>query len=270
MLNIDLKNRVAIVTGVSGGIGAGVATVLAQAGCHVAGCARTPASDKKANTFITSVEKHGRKAFYRSVDVTKPDQIRVFVQEVADIFDGIDIVVSNAGVNVFKGVNKCTDNEWSENIDLNLASHWHLAKACHPWLEQSMAGVFQIMTSNQAYATIPGCFPYNVTKTALTGMVRAMAIEWGPSVRVVGIAPGFIETPGNDTWFNAFPDSEAERQRTIDLHPAGKLGTVGEIGAWCAFLASDYAAFATGSTFLIDGGMSAMLGSSVKHNREIN
>lgn len=259
MLSINLKNRVAIVTGVSSGIGAGVAAILAQAGCHVAGCARTPETAQAAIDFTVSVEKHERKAFYRSVDVTKSDQIEAFVAEATELFGGIDIVVSNAGVNVFKGVNKCTDEQWTQNMKLNLASHWHLAKACHPWLAKSRSGVFQIMTSNHAYATIPGCFPYNVTKTALTGMVRAMAIEWGPLVRVLGLAPGFIETSGNDKWFNSFPDSEAERRRTIDLHPAGKLGTVAEIGAWCAFMASDYAAFATGSTYLIDGGRSALL-----------
>jgi NAD(P)-dependent dehydrogenase (short-subunit alcohol dehydrogenase family) len=90
-------------------------------------------------------------------------------------------------------------------------------------------------------------------------LVRALAIEWGPSIRVIGIAPGFIETSGNDKWFESFPDAEAEHQRTISLHPAGKLGTAEEVGAWCAFLASDFAAFATGATYLIDGGRSALM-----------
>ncbi len=259
MLPIELKDKVAIVTGVSSGIGAGVAKVLAQAGCHVAGCGRTSESDTRATAFVSSVVNQGRRTFYQSVDVTKPGQIKSFISKVGELFDRIDLVVSNAGANVFKGAEQCTGEEWTQNIDLNLASHWHLAKACKPWLEKSGSGVFEVMTSNHAYSSIPGCFPYNVTKTALTGLVRALAIEWGPAIRVVGIAPGFIDTPGNDQWFNSFTDPEKERKRTIKLHPVGKLGSVDEIGALCAFLASDYAGFITGVTYLVDGGRSALM-----------
>ncbi len=258
-MSINLSNKVAVVTGVSSGIGAGVAQVLSQAGCHVAGCALSPENDEGALAFVKSVEANGQQAYYQYTDVTMPDQITSFIEQVVKVFGRIDIVISNAGANVFKGAEKCTDEEWLQNINLNLTSHWHLGRVCKPWLEKSEKGVFEVMASNHAYASIPGCFPYNVTKTALTGLVRALAIEWGPSVRVVGIAPGFIETPGNDKWFASFADSNAERQRTIALHPAGKLGSTKEIGGWCAFLASDFAAFATGTTYLIDGGRSALL-----------
>jgi len=119
--------------------------------------------------------------------------------------------------------------------------------------------VIILMTSNHAYATIPGCFPYNVTKTALTGLVRSLSVEWGPAVRTVGIAPGFIETKASEEWFDSFSDAEAERQRTISLHPVKRLGTPAEVGAWCVFLASDYAGFASGTTYLLDGGRSAVM-----------
>ncbi len=105
----------------------------------------------------------------------------------------------------------------------------------------------------------PGCFPYNVTKTALTGLVRSLAIEWGPNIRTVGLAPGFIDTEGNQKWFDSFPDAEKERQRTIDMHPVKKIGTPEEVGAWCVFLSSEYASFASGTTYLLDGGRSALM-----------
>jgi NAD(P)-dependent dehydrogenase (short-subunit alcohol dehydrogenase family) len=126
-------------------------------------------------------------------------------------------------------------------------------------LKESNNGVIIVMTSNHAYHSIPGCFPYNVTKTALTGLVRALAIEWGPDIRVVGLAPGFIQTEGGEVWFESFADPEAEKDKTIKRHPAGKLGTVEEVGAFCAFLASDYARFITGTTYLMDGGRSAIM-----------
>ena len=258
-LIIDLESRTAIVTGVTSGIGLGVAAMLAKAGCNIAGCGRSAADSTGAFMFKEKVEQWGKRSYYQQADVTKSEDLENFVKSTAEIFKGIDIVVSNAGINVFEGVAECSDQRWEENIDLNLASHWRISKCSRPYLEKSKNGVIIIMTSNHAFSTIPGCFPYNVTKTALTGLVRSIAIEWGPKVRAVGLAPGFIQTPGNDAWFDSFPDPEAERKRTIDLHPVKRLGTVEEVGAFCAFLASEFAAFVSGSTFLMDGGRSALM-----------
>lgn len=258
-LAIDLKGRVALVTGATSGIGAGVARLLAQAGADVAGCGMSARESEKASAFESAITAAGRRALYRKADVGNAGDLESLVHAVVSEFGRIDILVSSAGRNVFEGSENCSEADWSRNIDLNLASHWRLAKLCKPYLEASGRGVVQIMTSNHAWATIPGCFPYNVTKTALTGLVRSLAIEWGPRIRVVGIAPGFIETPGNDEWFTTFSDPAKERARTIQSHPVGKLGTCEEIGAWSAFLASDFAGFATGTTYLIDGGRLALL-----------
>ena len=116
-----------------------------------------------------------------------------------------------------------------------------------------------LMTTKHAYSSIPGCFPYNVTKTAITGLVRSLAIEWGPDIRIVGIAPGFIDTAGNDTWFHSFPNATAERERTIALHPIKQIGTVEEVGALCVYLSSSMARFIDGTTILMDGGRSALM-----------
>ena len=181
------------------------------------------------------------------------------VRKVIDTFGRLDILVSNAGMNVFEGAEHCDEEHWRYNLDLNLASHWRLAKLCRPYLKQTKEGVILLMTSNHAFCTIPGCFPYNVTKTAITGLVHSLAIEWGPEIRTVGVAPGFIDTAGNDTWFNSFPDANAERQRTIDHHPVKKLGTAEEVGALCVYLASPIACFISGTTVLMDGGRSALM-----------
>lgn len=101
------------------------------------------------------------------------------MQEVIATFGRLDIVVSNAGMNVFEGAAECSESRWAYNLDLNLASHWRLARIAKPYLEQSGNGVILLMTSNHAFCSIPGCFPYNVTKTAITGLVRSLTIEWG-------------------------------------------------------------------------------------------
>lgn len=259
MLEINLRNKVALVTGISSGIGKGLAKMLARAGCSVSGCALEEVNDASVQEFFETARVNETEALYTQADVTQKADLEQLVKNTIEKFGKIDILVSNAGANVFKGAEKCTDEDWMYNHQLNLSSHWILSKLCKPHLEQSDNGVIVIMASNHAFSSIPGCFPYNVSKTALTGLVRSLAMEWGPMIRTVGIAPGFIETPGNDKWFESFPDAEAERQRTIKLHPAGKLGTVEEVGAFCAYLASEFAAFITGTTYLIDGGRSALM-----------
>jgi NAD(P)-dependent dehydrogenase (short-subunit alcohol dehydrogenase family) len=257
-LEINLENKVALITGVTSGIGAAIATVFAKAGAHVAGCGMHESISEEAKKFVNSVNDFKQEALYLKADVTVADDLQNLVQQTIDRFGKIDVLITNAGANVFEGAENCSEEAWFKNHELNLASHWRIAKLCKPWLDKSH-GVIIIMTSNHAYSSIPGCFPYNVTKTALTGLVRSLAIEWGPSIRTVGIAPGFIDTPGNQNWFDSFADAGKERQRTIDLHPVKKIGSPEEVGAWCVFLASEYASFASGVTYLLDGGRSALL-----------
>mgnify|MGYP002969499816 FL=1 len=196
---------------------------------------------------------------YVQADVTVAADLERMVKTVVETFGRIDVLVSNSGMNVFKGAAGCSEEDWEYNMNLNLASHWRLAKLCKPYLVKSDDGVILLMTSNHAYYTIPGCFPYNVAKTAIKGLVQSLAIEWGPAIRTIGIAPGFIDTAGNDTWFNSFPDPQSERQRTIDMHPVKRIGTTDEVGALCVFLASNYARFMSGNTILMDGGRSALM-----------
>ncbi|NQX67227.1 SDR family oxidoreductase [Paenibacillus alba] len=256
-LNIDLNGQVAIITGASGGIGLGAARMLAKAGAFVAACARESSPEWKQ--FELEQLASGKPCLFTEIDITDDKSVRSFVQMTVQQFGGIHILVSNAGANMFNGAADCEADLWQRNMDLNLKSHWMMSQCCKPYLEQSASGVIVIMTSNHAIATIPGCFPYNVAKTALTGLVRSLAVEWGPSIRTVGIAPGFIDTPGNDAWFQSFPDPQTEREQTVQRHPVGRLGTPEEIGAFCAFLASSYASFASGCTYVVDGGRTALL-----------
>lgn len=257
--NIDLTGKVVLITGVSSGIGLGTAQEFARAGAYIAGCSRKPEHDESAEAYRIAIESEGAQALYVQADVTRQEDLAALVQKVIGRFGRIDILVSNAGMNVFEGTETCSEERWAYNLDLNLASHWRLAKLCKPYLERNGEGVILLMTSNHAFSSIPGCFPYNVTKTAITGLVRSLAIEWGHKIRTVGVAPGFIDTAGNDTWFDSFPDPEAERQRTIGLHPVKRIGTVQEVGALCVYLASPLARFISGTTILMDGGRSALM-----------
>jgi NAD(P)-dependent dehydrogenase (short-subunit alcohol dehydrogenase family) len=258
-LTIDLSNYRALVTGVSSGIGAGIADMLAQAGCDLAGCGLESADSEEVQRFVATVERHGRSAFYQSLDISDAKSARAFVDRAAAQLGGLDILVSNAGRNFFKGVEKATDTDWESNISLNLAAHWRLAQAAKPYLHQARAPVIIIITSNHALYTMPNSFPYNVAKAGLVAMVQSLAIEWGPHIRAVGIAPGFIDTPLAEAWFNGFPDPDAKRKQIEELHPVGRLGTPYDVGALCVFLCSRLAGNISGNTILIDGGRSAVM-----------
>jgi NAD(P)-dependent dehydrogenase (short-subunit alcohol dehydrogenase family) len=257
-LDLNFSGKLVLITGVTSGIGAGVAAMFARAGASVAGCGTQTEDSPPAIRFLQEAEARQTEALYVQADVTGEAQLEDFVKKALQRFGRIDVLVSNAGVNIFTDPSSCTEEDWQYNAELNLASHWRLARLCRPHLEKRQ-GVIIIMASNHAYATLPGCFPYNVTKTALTGLVRALAVEWGPAIRTVGLAPGFIETEASRRWFDGFPDAVAERRRTINLHPVKRLGTPEEVGGYCVFLASEYASFASGATYLLDGGRSAVM-----------
>lgn len=259
MLPISLDGQVALVTGVTSGIGAGIATALATAGCDVVGCATSSEQDAGAQRFLRAVEDAGREARYVVADVTRPGDLARLTAAAGGLRGRIDVLVSNAGRNVFEGAAECTDDEWDACMELDLAAHWKLARHARPWMDRADHPVVLVVSSNHAFRTIPGCFPYNVAKAGLTALIQSLAIEWGPKYRAVGIAPGFIDTPINTAWFAKFPDPALERRRTEARHPVGRLGTVEEIGALCAFLASAHAGFITGTTFIVDGGRSALM-----------
>ena len=260
-LKINLENKTAFVSGVTRGIGAGIGSSLALAGCNVVGCGMSPEDSDSAGVFVASIEALGRKAHYFQGDLSQPDTAKNLMKRVGEQFAHLDVLVSNAGRNVFKGAELCSDEDWDFCMNLDLASHWRLSKAALPLMRKNEGGpgTIIVMGSNHAMNTIPGCFPYNVAKAGLLGLVQALAIEWGPEIRCVGIAPGFVDTPGTDSWFDSFPDPAAERTRTEKSHPVGRIGSVEEIGALCAFLASPFGGFISGTTLLADGGRSALM-----------
>lgn len=258
-LEIDLSNRRALLTGASSGIGLGIAAALAQAGCDIAGCGLEANDHAGAREFFSCVEAQGRRAFYQPLDLTDGPTTRAFVEWAAAQLGGIDYVISNAGANFNLGAERTTEASWNANFQLNLAAHWRIAQTAKPYLDLSPQSVVILNASNQSFRTISGAFPYNVAKAALPGMVQSLALEWGPHVRAVGIAPGFIDTPMNVEWFGRYPDPAAKRAQVEGVHPVGRIGTPQDVGALCAFLCSPLASFISGTTILIDGGRSARL-----------
>lgn len=254
-MTTQIPPRVVLITGASQGIGEAIARTFLQHGDIVIGCAFSTLEHAPGARKIR--EQYPNRFHYFSVDVTRTAAIKQFVSDAEQLHGRIDVVVSNAGKNVFKGID-CDESDWSYNLDLNLRSHWYLAKCARPALQKS-SGVILVITSNHAFSTMRGCAPYNITKRALLSLVQSLTIEWGPEIRTVGIAPGFIDTAGNQVWFDAHEDSRIAREKTVKKHPVGRLGRPDEVGELCLFLSSNKAGFIAGTTIVMDGGRSAIM-----------
>ncbi len=175
MLAIDLTDKIAVVTGSTQGLGLGITRMLAKAGCHVAGCGLDAPDSKQAKSFLETVRKERRSVYYEQVDLKKQDRIPQFITNAKEQLGSIDILISNAGKNMFSAPEESTLGFWEEDNHLNLRSHWLLSKACYEDLKTNN-GFILLMTSNHAYGTLLNCFPYNVSKAGIVGMVKALAI----------------------------------------------------------------------------------------------
>src|SRR5665647_3482621 len=151
---IDLSGKTVVITGVSMGIGAGIAKSYALANANIAGCALESYEDPKVKSFIETVKKEsGKPPLYVQADVTKKKDLNNFIQSSIEQFGDINILASNAGANVFKGTEHCSEEEWTYNMNLNLEPHWNLACLCKPYLEKDGNGIIIINTSSHSFNT---------------------------------------------------------------------------------------------------------------------
>ena len=238
-----LRNKVAIVTGSARGIGAAVATLFASEGAQVVGLDRQPA----ANNVDGVLNLTG--------DVTRPEQVAAAVATTLARFGHIDVLVNNAGVNVFSAPLELADSDWDRCLEVDLKAAWIVSKAVLPPMLAREAGNIVNIASVHGHRITPGSFPYPVAKHGLIGLTRALAIEYAArGIRVNSISPGFILTPQAEQWLAAQPDPAKERRRQEELLPCKRLGTPEEVAYTTLFLASDEARFINAADILIDGG----------------
>jgi len=251
-----LEGRVAIVTGAGRGIGAAIAARFAEAGARVVLAELDPA---RGAAGAAKLRQAGHEALAVQTDVGDPASVERMVATVAAHYGPPDVLVNNAGVNVFHDPLSMPFEEWERCFRVDLEGVWHCCRAVLPHLLAKGHGSIVNIASVHAVQIIPHCFPYPVAKHGLLGLTRALAIEYAArGVRVNAICPGYIETELSVDYWNTFPDPAAERQRAYRLHPPGRIGTPDEV-AWPAlFLASDEAGFVNGATLMVDGGRSVL------------
>ena len=250
-----LKNRIAIITGGSSGIGRGIALECAREGARVVVVDKqeTPLRGKYHETdtttpTVTEIEKLGTEGLFLQADVADDSQVAHVIQRTVEHFGGLDILVNNAGIHIPGGVQELSIADWDSVVGVNLRGIFVATKLALPLLKLSKFGRIIQIASVHAYGG--GAGPaYAPAKAAVVNMVRDTALEVGQfGITVNAICPGYVETAIQDY---LTPDQIEE---ALEKTALPRFGLPRDIGRAVVFLASDDAEWVTGASLLVDGG----------------
>jgi len=253
---MKLKDRVAIVTGGSKGIGKGVAEVFCDEGAKVVIVAN---GAKDGEETVAQIKAKGGDATFMKCDVSNEENVQAVVNETIELYTHIDILVNNAGIGTYKSILDCTSEEWDRCLAVNLKGYFLFSKYCIPHMQAIGKGSIINMSSVHAHASAKGTAPYCASKGAITALTRNMALDYGPVIRVNAIGPGWVLTPLIEDLFNSYDDPIAVKKEIEERQVMKRIGTPEDIGHACTFLASDQASFITGTQLFVDGGLTAIL-----------
>ncbi len=242
-----LDDRVAIVTGASSGIGVDFARALAEAGADVVLAARR--TDRLADTRVV-VEQAGRRALSVATDVSKPQDCQALVDAAMAEFGRVDVLVNNAGIGTAYPATRETPEQFTQVIDINLNGCYWMAQACGRVMQPGSSIVNISSVLGLTTAGLPQA-AYSASKAGLIGLTRDLAAQWTgrKGIRVNALAPGFFRSEMTDQ----YPEGYLEGQLGRVL--AGRIGDPEELAAALVFLAGDAAAYITGTTLPVEGGM---------------
>jgi 3-oxoacyl-[acyl-carrier protein] reductase len=241
----------AIVTGAGRGgrgIGRGIAEALARAGCDVAITARTNVQDAEA--VAEAVRALGREALAIQADVADSASVEALFERVKSEWGRVDVLVNNAGITRDTLVLRMSEDDWDAVLDTNLKGAFLCTRAAAKLMLKQKSGRIINITSINGQVGSPGQANYSASKAGMIGLTKTVARELASrGITVNAVAPGFIETQMTD-----FAQGEA-REEILKRVPLGRFGSIEDVGAAVAFLASGAASYITGQVLTVDGGL---------------
>jgi len=261
-MDLGLDDKTALVTGGSKGIGYGIAEALAQEGAKLVICARHKEELKKA---AEKLRAYGSEVLAVPADLTKSPDIHKLVSEATDAYDTLDILVNNAGTIGNNGTFEETPmEEWRSVFELNVFAVVELTQKVIPLMQKQEGGRIINVSSENGTQPYPDMIHYSASKGALDNFSKALSKQYASDgILVNTISPAFIETPLVDNMMQQMADEQNVSKREVindflnNNRPHIELkrpGTIEEVGAVAAFLASEKASFVNGSNYRIDGG----------------
>lgn len=247
------ERKTAIVTGAAQGIGASIAAALARDGYDIVA---TALHSESAQATARVVEELGRKALPLVLDLRVQASIERAMAAAVDAFGQIDVLVNNAGMTSRQPALEVTREEWHDLHGIMLSGAFFMSQQMGRHLvSQKRPGVIISLASTHGLVGLAGRATYGIAKGGLIQMTRMLAIEWADyGIRVNAVAPGTIASPTRVAYFNEHPDLH---QMMIQRIPVKRFGKPEDVGAAVAYLASPAAAYITGQTLVMDGGLTA-------------
>ena len=250
MPGIDLSGKVALVTGASRGIGAVVASRLAQAGAKVG--VNFHASSELATLVVDKINKSGGEAFLVGGDVSQEDKAEAVIKQLVEHFGSIDILVNNAGINIDRLLIRMKTEDFDSVMNVNLRGAFLCTRFAMTHMIRQRSGRVINMSSVVGLSGNPGQANYAAAKAGLVGLTKAVAREVASrNVTVNALAPGYIVT----SMVEEIP--EDKQSQILARIPMGRFGTPEDVAEAVVFLSSDGASYITGQVLTIDGGMIA-------------
>ncbi len=246
---MELKGKIALITGGLSGIGAATASELARLGADIAIADKGAGEEKKVKDITSKIEIFGRKCFVVEGDLSIPDDASRIVDEVVEVFGGIDVLIHCAGGRVPGGLIELTPEAWYKAFDIHVHAVFHLCRAAGPHMQKRGEGAIVLISSAGGLRGCKGAIAYDVVKGAIPQFTRDLAREFADdNIRVNAVAPGIIRTPFQDYLTPEQVKNNIENR--IPLHREGKPEDVAQL---IALLATNE--FITGEVVTIDGGM---------------
>ncbi len=250
-----LDNKVALVTGAGRGIGQAIARKLAREGAAVT---LADIDVEAGQAAAETLRAEGHRVQFAATDIIREDQVQAAVEKTVAEFGRLNILVNNAGKNFYYDASTMTEAEWDSAMNVDLKGAWLCCKHSLPRMVSAGGGAIINIASLHARLTAPGYFPYAAAKSALVGLTRSLALDWGQhNIRANAVCPGWVQTPLTKDWLDRQENPEEVWRQVLSVHTLGRIGTPEDIANFVAFLASDEAAFITGAELYIDGGLGA-------------
>ncbi|TRM97416.1 aldose dehydrogenase [Sulfolobus sp. E1] len=246
-MDLNIKNKVVIVTGGSQGIGKRIVNVLMNEG---------------VNVIIFDKKEPSMNVEYISTDVSKKEEVIKGIDYIITKYGRIDAIVNNAGIEIYGSVHETSEEDWDKIINVNVKGPFLMSKYSIPYMLKQGKGVIVNVASIQAFATQRRVAAYTTSKHALLGLTRSIAVDYAPIIRAVAICPGSIRTPLLE-WAAEEEVGKEHIEEKIrewgEAYPMRRVGEPEEIGYLTAFLISDLASFINGVCVTIDGGLTALI-----------